>query len=461
VTTRPEAADELAKRAGIERKKARRATQDQPDEAMPPPQTEVDGLGRLTMAWPEHNLEVRASHISNVRGGIEARLAIRLNGRTPTAPFRLNVLSMSARDDIIRKLRAGRKDVDWTGLINHICQEVHEFDPDPKPVDLTSHQREADTQWLLEPFVRVLKPTLLYSEGGMGKSTFAMAIAISLATGEAILPGVKPLRSARTAILDWESDEDDTQEIMEAIADGANVVVPAGHIIYRRMSGTLPDHYEAIQKDVTDHGIELVVTDSIIAAGGEEGDRPATAARAYFDVMRALRVASLGITHLDKASERLRSGKPYGSVYYWNLARSVWRLRQEQEEGESEASIGLFHEKSNRGEKCKPLGWRVTFGETSISFGAEDVTAMPEVGKRASTPDQIVAVLRHGALHIQDIYAELPHIKETTIRQSLFRKTKTPRFVSLGNERWGLAGRVGEEPDKETDTRHAFFRGVG
>jgi len=349
---------------------------------------------------------------------------------------------MTARNGIVKELRVKRKDLDWQGLIDHICREVSSFDPQQKAIDLTAHERATDTSWLLEPLVRARKPMLLYAEGGQGKSTTALGILVQLATQSLVLPGVSlPERVVKSLFLDWESDEDDTQEVMELLCNGASTAVPLDHIIYRRMSGSLPDHFETIQKDVTEHQIEVVVTDSIIAAGGEEGDRPATAARAYFDVMRALNVASIGITHLSKENDRSKGGKPYGSVYYWNLARDIWRLRQDQVEGDSTADIGLFHEKSNRGGKRKPLGWSVTFGEDAITFVRADVAKMAEVGKQTSATDQILELLRGGGMHIQDIYDDLPHIKQTTVRQALFRKTNTPRFQSLGNERWGLATR--------------------
>lgn len=382
------------------------------------------------------------------------------NGTRLRAPFRLNVHSISACEGLVKKLRTKRKDVDWEGLVDHICQEVNDFDPQKPSIDLTAHERETETSWLLEPLVRARKPMLLYSEGGQGKSTTALAILVELATLAHVLPGVTlPGRAVKSLFLDWESDEDDTQEVMELLSSGANTVVPLDHIIYRRMSGSLPEHFETLQKDVAEHQIEVVVTDSIIAAGGEEGDRPATAARAYFDVMRALNVASIGITHLSKENDKSKGGKPYGSVYYWNLARDIWRLRQDQVEGEATADIALFHEKSNRGGKRKPLGWQVTFGEEAITFDKADVSSMPEVGKQTSTSDQLSTLLSK-AMHIQDIYAELPHIKQGTIRQALFRKTTVPRFQNLGNERWGRATplRVTEEDSYVTEV--PFFKGI-
>jgi len=444
MTSRQDAADALAKRAGVKREASREARKDAPSELLAPPVTKADELGRLVMKWPDWDMEVLASHIATVRGGIEARIAISTNGRTPTAPFRLNVHSMSGRDNIVRVLRAKQKGLDWQGFIDHICREVNDYDPQEKGADLTSHIKETDTPWLIEPMVRALRPLILYGEGGQGKSTTALAMLVQLATCEPVLPGLEvPTRPVKSMILDWESDADDTQEVMELISNGANTVVPADHIFYRRMSGALPDHFESIQREVTRNQIELCVVDSIIAAGGEEGDKPATAARAYFDTMRALKVASIGITHLTHEGTRRQTGKPYGSVYYWNLARDIWRLRQDQEVDDNTADIGLFHEKSNRGGKQKAIGWTVTFERDYIQFESASVPEMAEVGKHTSWTEQIATVLDTSptnCLHISDIYDALgasPTTKDgNAIKQRLHQ---SKRFQALGDGMYGLA----------------------
>ena len=119
----------------------------------------------------------------------------------------------------------------------------------------------------------------------------------------------------------------------------------------------------------------------------------------------------------------------------------MWRLRRDQEDGSSEADIGLFQEKFNRGGRVSPIGYRATYEDDKISFKRAEVGAMPEVGKKAGVSDQIAAVLSSGNLTLQRIYDELPHVDQATIRQALNRKTKTPRFTNNGQSGWGLVTR--------------------
>ena len=401
---------------------------------LPAPLMDATSETLRVFRWPEQGIAVRIERLRDTGRRLECWITISTAALGKIyGPIALDLLSTNQRDGLRRALKE-RDDQDWMAIIQHVSDLViQSLDPAEELIDLTAHVRSPETPWLLEPFVRRACPTLLYSDGGEGKSTLALALAVMGATGDPVLPGLRRHEPFSTLYLDWESDPDDMQDLMEQICNGANTVVPAGHLVYRRLSGALTDHLEAIQRDVLDNQVQFVIVDSIIAATNADTNEAASA-RAYFDAMRLLKVASLGITHITKDGR----GKPFGSVYYWNLARAVWRLRQEQEQDEPSASIGLFHEKFNRGQKLKPLGWTVTYDDDGIRFGKSDVASMPTVGREASVADQIAMVLRNGAMGLQAIYEELAHLKDDAIRQALNRKTRVPRFINLGEIGWGL-----------------------
>ena len=386
--------------------------------------------------WPQSGVMVRVERLRDTGRRLECWITIATASLGKVyGPVGLDLLSTSQRDGLRRTLK-DRDEQDWTAIIQHVADLViQSLDPSEDLIDMGSYKRQAESPWLAEPFVRDQQPYLVYSDGGEGKTTFMLALMLTLA-GVPVLPGIHVGEPITSMMLDWEADKDETSDTLAMLAAGVGADVPKDRILYRRFSGTLPDHMDAIQRDVIEHNVRFTGTDSLIAAFGES-DRPSAAARDYFNAMRTLGVASWGITHLTLEGK----AKPYGSAFYWNLARGVWRLRRDQEDGSTEADIGLFQEKFNRGGRVSPIGYRATYDTDTISFKLADVGAMPEVGKKAGTSDQIAAVLSSGALTLQRIYDELPHIDQATIRQALNRKTKTPRFTNEGISGWGLVTR--------------------
>ena len=386
--------------------------------------------------WPESGVMVRVERLRDTGRRLECWITIATASLGKVyGPVGLDLLSTTQRDGLRRTLK-DRDEQDWTAIIQHVADLViQSLDPAEDLIDMGSYKRQTKSPWLAEPFVRDQQPYLVYSDGGEGKTTFMLALMLTLA-GVPVLPGIHVAEPITSMMLDWEADKDETSDTLAMLAAGVGAEVPKDRILYRRFSGTLLDHMDAIQRDVTEHNVRFTGTDSLIAAFGES-DRPSSAARDYFNAMRTLGVASWGITHLTLEGK----AKPYGSAFYWNLARGVWRLRRDQEDGSSEADIGLFQEKFNRGGRVSPIGYRATYEDDKISFKRAEVGAMPEVGKKAGVPDQIAAVLSSGNLTLPKIYDELPHVDEATIRQALNRKTRTPRFQNNGLDGWGLVTR--------------------
>ena len=53
------------------------------------------------------------------------------------------------------------------------------------------------------------KPTILFGEGGVGKSSLAAAVAVAVQTGVAALDAWQVMASGNVLVLDWEGDGDD------------------------------------------------------------------------------------------------------------------------------------------------------------------------------------------------------------------------------------------------------------
>ncbi len=436
MTTRRDAANELADELGVARpeKKTRRAAPDIPSEGMPPPTTERDALGRLHMEWPEHKLRVRADHILRVRGGIQAQVTLSRNGRSPVAPFRLNVHSISTRKLIVTDLRRHFGGLDIAGLVEHICREVAEYNESSDAVTAATFKPAPEPEWLVWPVVKEGVVNVLFGDGGSGKTMFWVAVCVSLAAGASIIPGIRVKEALPILYADFETGPDDIIRAAHMFGEGAGLLPEAWseRFIYRRFSGNLESNIDAMQADIGRFGVRLAVLDSLIAcASGDPND--AETARIFFASASALPGCSVvGLTHISKDSKKKDS--PLGSVMYRNLPRVVWMSQMDA----GDNAVGFFPNKVNT-TGPRPQEFFLTLDESDggLTYRSVSEDEAPGLTGKLSAAKQIFSVLQHGALHLTEIYAVLPHLSEGTIRMALHRKTKAPRFINLPNDRWG------------------------
>jgi hypothetical protein len=154
----------------------------------------------------------------------------------------------------------------------------------------------------------------------------------------------------------------------------------------------------------------LVIVDSLGAA--RNGDpESAEATIKLFNAMRSLGVPVVAIDH--HAKNATDKSKPFGSVYTWNLSRRVWGVTKAQEEGANRLTIALHNHKANRGRLSRRLGFHVDYEEDEhgrplvIRFTPCDVRDVPAFANKLGQKDQLMTVLRNGALTDAEAVNEL------------------------------------------------------
>jgi len=125
----------------------------------------------------------------------------------------------------------------------------------------------------------------------------------------------------------------------------------------------------------------------------------------------------------------------FGSVFFTNLARSVWECKAEQEAGEDEAVISLRQMKANLSRLHSPLGYRFTFTDNSISVVKADLR---DTGLSGELPLalRIKDLLRAGAMPVKEI-AEALEANEGSVKTIVNRLAKKGVTVKVGDS-WGL-----------------------
>ena len=161
------------------------------------------------------------------------------------------------------------------------------------------------------------------------------------------------------------------------------------------------------------------------------------AARSFFNALATLKIPALIITHVSKTDSD--SGRPFGSVFFWNLARNVWHVKKQQDIDSNEVLLGIHHLKGNTTNKRPSIGVQLTFEEDAILFSQTDLRETPEIASQ-TTINKIEQTLMNGALTVKEI-TERIIVPYNTVNSTLHRH-EGKRIVKIvvpgGENKWGL-----------------------
>ncbi len=280
--------------------------------------------------------------------------------------------------------------------------------------------------------------TVLFGDGGSGKSLFALAVALSVSTGVPLPCGFKPTRSVPVLLLDWESCREEHEDRLHRLCSGLGVSVGAP-IYYRPMMRPLAGENPKLLAEARALQVGLIIIDSLIPASGAEPEG-ADAATRTMTAIRAFSPASrLVVSHVSKiAADQRGPSRPFGSVFTANLARATWELQKADVEGDLE--VGLFNRKCNSGRLVPPLGLRIEFTETTVRLWPGNVAEQPDLMAKTSLTWRILKGLAGGALG-QDELAEIAQAGKDTVERTLRRLRAKGQVSRLPDGRWALASR--------------------
>jgi hypothetical protein len=392
--------------------------------------------GGLVLSWPALDVRIALTLLRERSDGVHGELLVTHAGKDVTWQ-RVPLASGAARDGLAKKLRGILPAMDWQCLIERAARAATQYVREGAPtVRLTPTEAPGLPHLLVDPLLGAHETAVLFGDGGSGKGWVALTIAIAAAT-DTPLPGLRPMRRVPVLYLDWEADEATLRERLALLRAGLNLA-DVGTILYRPMARALADELERVRRDVLARQVGLVVVDSFGPACGTEPET-ADAATRLFNALRELPAARLVVAHVSKAAAEQRgASRPYGSVYVWNLARSVWELRRAEDE-DDDLLVGLFHRKTNRGRLYPPFGLRFTFGERAVALARADIEDQPDLLARTSLTRQLLALLRSGAKTVDEIVDALPGTTPDSARRTLNRLRERNRVVRLP----GTSGRAG------------------
>ncbi|MEO7862327.1 MAG: AAA family ATPase [Nitrospirales bacterium] len=383
-------------------------------------------VGLYTLRAPTHQVMLTFDRLQEQRGSVHAEVTVTLGATVLLDAVDLGLKSDSSQTNLVKSLKVYSTDVPWKMLLQKACALVLRRHREGAPLSILSKDTLVEPlMFSINPIVPRKKPVILFSDGGKGKSTLALMLAMLTATGQRVGP-FSALKGS-PLYLDWEDDVDVHARRLKAIQSGHPELLDA-LVFYQRCTEPLTRLTHDLARTVQARGITLVVIDSILQAAG--GDASAEATGKLFAAIRSLGVESLCIGHVPKSlGEGQEHATVYGSVFNQNLARGLWELKTEQEIGEDSAILGLFHRKHNLTRKHAPIGLKVTHDQegTFVQYEAFDLSKTVEIEKTLPLPSRIRNLLdsdgvpRSAQEIAESLSATLKVVQSTLSRYSKYK----------------------------------------
>ena len=165
-------------------------------------------------------------------------------------------------------------------------------------------------EYLVKPILESGTTTLIFADGGSGKSWLATALSVLVASGRPMGGLIATKGPTNVLFLDWESSGDVYWRRVNGLCGSMGVPMP-DTVFYREMTGRLASFARDIKSWCRSNEIGLIVVDSAALAAGETESTDATK---LFSAIREIGTTALVVGHVPKAD----ASRPFGSVFFRN-----------------------------------------------------------------------------------------------------------------------------------------------
>jgi hypothetical protein len=302
--------------------------------------------------------------------------------------------------------------------------------------------------------------TILYGDGGQGKSLIAQSIGLHIVTNRKFAD--RSVVQGSVLYADAELDRDEFVRRSYALASGMDLDSPPAGLYYTRLLGSLSDPHvlSALAADVRASGATLLIVDSLTIGAFGSDPKAAPDMTIVLKGVEALGVPVLAIDHIAKpgAGANLSDYRPYGSTFKYNIARSVLQLVRAEGGG-----LVLRQTKHNFGPLTEPINLALAFQSGAVRVTPIDISDERLAGIESHLPatERVMRALSgypDGAPP-ETLATDLDTAVKT-VKNHLTALHKQGRAHPLGDGHWTIQSRIptpigtgtGMEPADEAET---------
>lgn len=395
----------------------------------------IEQVGRVFACSFDDGAVVRASHIRELPSGDYRGLLQVLDGDVLLHSSIANLCTATGRQAIVRSLNGSREN--WDSIIDTACgQVIHRLMQGSPAVEIRTEDAVSPQRYLLDPFLPLDQPTMLFGKPGSTKSFMAllMAVLVQLPVPDNDFGWKTGQQHTNCLYLDNETSRDTVHRRLQELLRGMGL--PPIHIQYKRLNSALSAELEGVQQTIMDKQISFVVLDS--AGKGCGGDiTQAAPVNDFFTALNQMGTTSLVVHHQPK-DEFTKKRSPYGSAYFEANSRSVWHIER-GEGSENDFVVMVRHTKSNDSALHRPIGLKVQFGQTpegkSVHFRPHDLRDT-EFASKLPLRERMADLLSHGPLTVPEMAGALGE-SQASVRARANESRETI-FRKLPGDEWGL-----------------------
>jgi hypothetical protein len=219
---------------------------------------------------------------------------------------RFALTELHARGHTSRELHQLCPDLHWRKIVETVCLESLKRRHQREGIEwLKPDAKLKQVPYIVDPLMHLGHPTLVFAPGESGKSHLGVYLSLLIAAGGAE-NGLTVERPRRVLYLDWELDENTVNICCQRFRRGMPRYADA-KLAYKRMSGSLFDSLQVLEKLIREEGFEVVIIDSVAWALGKDM-KDSTAPIELYGALRSLGVTPLLFTHTPKTGKETAYG---------------------------------------------------------------------------------------------------------------------------------------------------------
>lgn len=289
----------------------------------------------------------KAENVRRAKTGVHAKVKIGIQNHgkiTPLASDNFNTERDRERTRLVnsawKKMPSAftasgvypKKDLDED--LEAFCEAIWTTHTGQFSAVLAAGNPDYTTEWYCPPLVMKGGGTIIFAAGGGGKSFTCLTAAVAINSGISNI--WDPMMSAPVMYINVERSKDSMEGRLARVnrAMGLSAYEPLLMVPARGKS--IDMIYDAAQRDIKRHGVEVVVLDSISASGSGDLNEN-MGANALMDMLDALSPTWLAVAH----SPDTNAEKVFGSVMFTNRADLVVRLRSQELEDKLGVSLSI------------------------------------------------------------------------------------------------------------------------
>lgn len=380
--------------------------------------------------WRESNLAIEITNLREHHSDFNSEIAVMILDAdgVPTEEVlwqKLNLSASRSRTEVATSLqKKGYESFDWWNMIDYVARKATvEFRRGGPTIDLSTLDVSPQPSYLVSRVLPENETTIVYADGGSGKSFLSMAFCLAVRAGLSLPNGLVPSKQGPILYVDYETTEETQARRLKRLSAGFELrSVPQVH--YRRSYRSIMDDKNEIRAEMRKIGAIMVVIDSLLFACGDDPLAAGVAIRAM-NAIRDLGGTRMVLSHVprsangpDQAGNRV---DPFGSVLFRNAARSAWEMRKSSQ-AKGRLDVALFNRKVNDdAPDMDPIGLSFRFERDGGPVSVEDIRVAADKDLRRYLPlnERLAETLSNGEVWPIRALADEVETSERTVVRAL------------------------------------------